>query len=123
MLSKETEKLITSYPEEIKNICLEVRKIIISVSPLIEESIKYKIPFYSYKGMLCYLNPKKKGFVNFGFSKGYMIHDFGNILKRCGKEVSLIQINNLADIKKDLFVLIIQEAMLINEKIDEMKNG
>ena len=53
-----------------------LRQTIFATIPDVEESTKYTVPFYTRKGLLCYLSPlKTKDGVYIGFAKGHLMSD------------------------------------------------
>ena len=90
----------------------------------LEASIKWNIPFYSYKGMLCYLNPRKKYALDIGFYRGIELSNKSGILEGDGKQVRLIRIKNKGDfLKKEIAIRdTVLEAALLNEQSNFKKN-
>ncbi len=67
------ENYILSQQEPWRSILIELQAIIKHTIPELEESFKWSLPFYSYKGrMFCFLNFRKK-FVDIGFPSGIHI--------------------------------------------------
>lgn len=112
---------IDKHSEEQRLIMQEIRQLIIEAAPRIEESIKWKIPFYSYQGLLCYLNPRGTGVV-LGFCKGALLSNEKGLLKGTGKEVRLLHIDNKHACPQAEIRQLLQEAMLLNETMQRRKN-
>jgi hypothetical protein len=64
----------------------EIREIVLSVNPRMEEDIKWGAPTFLYKGNLAIFNPRAKKFVNLTFHTGAMIDDPEGILEGDAKE-------------------------------------
>ena len=76
--------------------------------------MRYAIPFYSYYGRLCFLNPGDQVVV-LGLCKGAFLADSQRLLEGVGKEVGHVRISSWEDIDLDALQILLQEAMLWNE--------
>ena len=114
---KEVDQYIANLPEDIQEITDSLRKIILNVSPELEEEYKWSMPNYSYKGLACYLQASKKH-VNLGFQKGNELEekDIHNLLQGTGKTMRHIRIKKMEEIKPEVFTSLIQAAMELNKK-------
>lgn len=92
----------------------KIRGIILGSAPGIHESLKYKIPFYTHKGLLCYINPTNEKVV-IGFSQGAEFANEDNMLIGSGKTVRHLIYKNIKDIKTEKLLHLIYEALIINE--------
>ena len=99
----------------------QLRQLILEAAPHVEESIKWNIPFYAYKGLLCYLNPTARGVV-LGFCKGALLSNEKGLLEGNGKEVRLLYISSCPDCPQEEIRQLLQEALLINETMQHRKN-
>ncbi len=63
------ESYIYEQTDELRELLLLLRTIILKVDSKITEKISYRIPFFYRHKSLCYLNPKKVG-VDIGFWNG-----------------------------------------------------
>ena len=103
-----------NLPSGSREIAYEIRDMIISLAPGIEETIKYKIPFYSHFGPLCYINYSKNR-LYLGLVNGAEIWDETGILQGTDrKQIRLIELHSepnlpLAEIRSLLY-----QAMEIN---------
>ena len=97
-----------------------LRMLILQAGPYVEETIKYKIPFYSYHGRLCFLNIRG-GVVELGFCQGAFLSNEQRYLVGEGKEVRHVRIKSLADINRGAIQALLQEAMLLNEEKKHQK--
>ena len=82
--------LIESQPDAAKSILKKLRQIILNAAPHVEEAIKYKLPFYAYKGRLCYLNIRKQE-VHLDICKGPFLSNEQGVSEGNGKEVRIIK--------------------------------
>ena len=80
--------------------------------------IRYKIPFYDKKSWICYLNPKKGGKIELAFIRGKELTDKQRLLnKRNRKQISGIEFEKLESIPFEDVHEIINEAILLDDKI------
>jgi hypothetical protein len=90
------------------------------------ESIKYGIPFYTYHGLLCYLNPKRD-YVDFGFCRGVQLSDEAGLLYGDNKEIRKVKVTQLTGPLVQSLRQLVQEALLVNEerkkKKQEVRSG
>lgn len=78
--------------------------------------MRYKIPFYDGKSWICYLNPGKKGGIEFAFVRGNELSNEQGILEsKDRKQVTSIQISQLKEIPEAAIREILQEAILLDE--------
>jgi uncharacterized protein len=92
-----------------------IRAVIMDAHPMIVEKMRYKIPFYDYKGMLFYLNPKKE-VVEMGFCNGAQLIDEDEVLSATDRKVIRhLVIRNLHDVRRLSTRAIIQQAILVRE--------
>ncbi len=113
--SKDVDRYIAAAPPLQRTIYSLVRKIIWESIPDVEESIKYTVPFYTRKGLLCYLSPLDDG-MYIGFAKGYLMSDSAGIFSGLDrKQIRHIVIKKKSDIKKKVLKEYFLEAMVLNE--------
>ncbi|MDV2684685.1 DUF1801 domain-containing protein [Alkalihalophilus lindianensis] len=110
----EVTKLIEALPEPIQDITNNLRVLIFKSSPEIIEEVKWSKPSYDQNGLVCYLAPAKKH-VNLGFYQGSDLTDKEAVLQGTGKQMRHIQVKKIEDIKPDLFISMIQEAIELNK--------
>ena len=88
--------------------------IIRSVDPKLEEGIKYGIPYFSYGGGLCYINPTKDR-VNLGIAYGSALKDPFGVLTGDGVTVRHIAAFPNDKWPEDAVIHILHMAMEYNE--------
>jgi len=92
-----------------------LREVIINAHPQIQESIKYKLPFYTFNGLLFFLNPRKD-YVEMGFCNGAYLHDEAGVFKALDRAyIRHLYVYNIEDAFKDSTRELIQQAILYNE--------
>jgi hypothetical protein len=60
---------IESLPDAKREIAEELRELIFTTVPRVQEKLSFKIPFYHYFGMFCYMNEVKDG-IDLVFCRG-----------------------------------------------------
>lgn len=60
---------IESLPDAKREIAEELRELIFTTVPHVQEKLSFKIPFYHYFGMFCYMNEVKDG-IDLVFCRG-----------------------------------------------------
>lgn len=113
-MSNNVDFFIADLQEPQRSWLLQIQQFILNAAPGIQESIKWKVPCYAYKGMLCYLNPKKDH-LDFGFMQGIHLSNTHGLLQGDGKMVRHVKIYTDEDLKWELLGEILQEALLFNE--------
>ncbi len=109
------EDFIAAQPAESQSRLRNLRKLILDAAPHVGESIKYGIPFYTYHGLLCYLNPKP-GYVDFGFCRGVELSDEAGLLYGDNKEIRKVKVTQLTGPLVQSLRQLVQQALLVNEE-------
>lgn len=60
-MNRLVDAYIESLPETKREIAEAIRELILTTLPHVEERLSFKIPFYHYFGMFCYINEVKDG--------------------------------------------------------------
>ena len=116
----DVETYLEKLRPEIQELVRALREVILSASPGIQESIKWSIPFYTYKGLLCYINPAKNH-VSLGFCRGAELSNTQALLTGNGKEVRHIIVRSTDDIRREKLSSVIHEAVILNEIKSKLK--
>jgi len=107
------EHFIDKLPPHQKSLAHRVRTIVLDAIPEIDEGMKWKIPFYSFNGILCFINPVKEHIV-LGFCNGAQLSDEHKLLSGSGRAVKHVVIRKAGDIQKKKLRNLLHEAMLYN---------
>nr|MCU0388003.1 DUF1801 domain-containing protein [Chitinophagaceae bacterium] len=67
---KQVDTYIHDLPEEERLIAERIREMIFDLVPQAEERFSFRLPFYHYYGMFCYINRLKKGGIELAFCRG-----------------------------------------------------
>lgn len=112
--SQEVDHYVIDLPSWQQEIIEYLREILLDAAPAMMEEIKYKIPFYSYMGDLCYINPQDDHVV-LGFIKGTELIDEFDLLTGDQQQVRHYVIRDFESIDEDGLHSLIQEAIMLNE--------
>ncbi|MES2516841.1 MAG: DUF1801 domain-containing protein [Bacteroidota bacterium] len=119
------DDFIESRDKALTPLLTQIRKVIMLSHPAIREQISWNIPFFYCFDHLCYLNIiKKTQRVEVCFAKGlHLNHESGLLDAKKRKLVKGITFKDLQDYenKEEVFLEILQEAILFNEMNPEIK--
>ena len=106
------DNYILNLPETDKNCMLFLRSWILKQHPLITESLKYGMPFYSFnKKMFCYLwKSKTHPFPYIGFVNGHQLHH-KDLLQEKRARMKILLVNPNEDIPVKKLNVIFEEAI------------
>jgi hypothetical protein len=76
----------------LKQVWEEIRDIVLSVDPRMEEDIKWGAPTFIYKGNMATFNPRAKKFVNLTFHTGAQIADPEGVLDGEAREARVFRV-------------------------------
>lgn len=123
MLMLAVDAYINRLPEEQAALCEQIRQLIVTTIPGISEKLSFKIPFYRYHGMFCYLNAVPAG-IDVGFLRGRDLTDiFPQLEQRNRKIVASVVIRHSADIRQLELPEIIATAAKWNEEAARQKKS
>lgn len=83
----------------------------------LQPKLRFKIPFYFSSTWICYINPLKKGGVEFVYIKGQELSNEHGLLDSKGRKmVAGIFIKNLTEVPVEAIQESLSEAILLSEK-------
>ncbi|MCC6761305.1 MAG: DUF1801 domain-containing protein [Chitinophagaceae bacterium] len=93
---------IESLPEVESSIAAELRFLICTAIPQVEEKFSFKIPFYHYHGMFCYINYlRKNGGIELCFCRGKdLLLAYPQLQQNGRNMVAGISLFDMKDIKR-----------------------
>jgi uncharacterized protein len=107
---------IDDLPTPQKQIAAKVRSLILQLVPNVQEKYSYKLPFYHYHGIFCFINKIPKG-IDVGFCRGQdLLDEFPQLEVKTRKLVASIELFTLKDIEVKQLHQIITTAALWNEE-------
>ena len=118
MAAKSVEEYISSLVDWKGEIVVELREIILSVSPEVKESIKWAQPVYESNGPFSYIKAFTNS-VNFGFWRGVDLKDPKGKLQGSGDKMRHIKITKPTDIDRKVFGGFVRQAIKLNEELGD----
>lgn len=120
-MSPLVDAYIDNLTETQQVIAEQLRRLLFSLVPGIEEKLSFKIPFYHYYGMFCYINAIPGG-IDLGFCRGKdLTGEFSSLESRGRAMVASVTLFSLADIKQKEVREIIVAAACWNEEAKKNK--
>lgn len=116
-------QFISEQPAPKREVMTILRAWVMDLGAHTGEKISHKIPYFSFYGSLCYLNPIEDG-VEFGFTKGYELSDEQKILEAKGrKHVKSVTFYSIAALEENEEPVrrLLNEAAILNEYLDKRK--
>jgi uncharacterized protein len=118
---------IEALDDNRRAIAEKLRDLLLAHVPGIEEKFSFKVPFYHYFGMFCYINVIKEG-IALGFCRGKdLVLSFPQLEQGDRKMIALVKLSTPKDIvSKEVRELIItaaewnREAKLMNKPMVNM---
>lgn len=100
-----------------------VRRLVFAAVPEVVESIKYTVPFYTYKGLFLCIGPYKKTQFVINFCNGYLMADEAGMLNNDAGQTQIRhwRLDEHQKIDEDILLQYIHEARLISEYLWEQK--
>ena len=119
--SNKVDYFIDTLPEEQQKLVQLIRKLIHQVVPNVEERLSFKIPFYHYYGMFCYINPVKQG-IDIGFCRGKdLLETFPQLQLKERAIIATLNIQHTNDIVTLEVHSLLTTAALWNEEAKRLK--
>jgi uncharacterized protein len=107
-MNRLVDEYIESLPEEKREIAEQLRELIHTVVPHVQEKHSFKIPFYHYHGMFCYLNEVADG-IDLGLCRG---KDLVDVLPQLELRNRVMVASVILRSKKEIQTKNIQEVLL-----------
>lgn len=94
----------------------EAHHLLLQLLPQVQTTIKWKVPYYTYRAPICYLNTTKEYFY-FGFVRGVELSNTQGLLTGTDRKlVRLLEIQTLEMLFSEQTAEIILEAALLAEE-------
>ncbi len=120
------DSYIDGLPEDRKAIVEQLRSIIHALVPAVQEKFSFKIPFYHYFGMFCYINPVKDG-IDLGICNGKSFADDFEHLEVKGRAlIATVRLRSLHDISLKQVTEVLATAAIAKEStaiVNQQKKG
>ncbi len=115
------DEYIFNLSAEQQGIANKVRQLLLTLVPGIEEKLSFKIPFYHYYGMFCYINAIPNG-IDVGFCRGKdFAIEFEHLETKGRAIVATVALYSVKDIQQKELREIIVAAALWNEEAKKKK--
>jgi hypothetical protein len=112
---------LMAQPEELQNVALKLRQLILGMHDGITEKMRFNVPFFDYYGWMIYLNVYKKS-IDLCFLQGLHLPDeFGLLDVRKRKQIRSVPIKKMSDVPIDALHALIIDAMEVNRIMKEKK--
>lgn len=110
------DQYIFSKPDYLREVLDFLNQHILCFDPSIKSTIKWKVPYYSRKGPVCYLNVTKDSKVELNFTKAFIFDpNIRALIDFRGRTVvGGILFKNLEEIDVDTVNVTLQEAIRID---------
>lgn len=112
-MDKGVETYISKFDERIQTILWTLRDTIMAL-PGTEEALKWRVPYFSNNGLLCFLNVLAVGTPELGFAEGNNLHDPHGLLSRPGKTISHVVVKDLETLNFDHLTELLNAAVAFN---------
>lgn len=117
--------LVDTYIDNLSDtqqaIAEHVRRLLFDLVPEIQEKLSFKIPFYHYFGMFCYINAIPNG-IDLGLCRGKdLTGEFPSLELKGRAIVATVSLHSVKDIKQKEVREIIIAAALWNEEAKKKK--
>ncbi len=118
---KTVDDYIDGLPPDDAVVVESLRKLIHLLVPGIQEKLSFKIPFYHFFGMFCYINRTKQG-IDLGFCRGKdLVEEFPQLLLKERAIVATVCIKTKKDIVRLRVREIVVAAAIWNETAKKNK--
>ena len=107
-MNRLVDEYIESLPDEKREIAEQIREMILSLIPHVQEKLSFKIPFYHYHGMFCYINELKDG-IDLGLCRG---KDLVQVLPQLEQGNRVMVASVIIRTKKEIQTKNIQDVLL-----------
>lgn len=115
------DEYIFNLTTEQQAIADKVRQLLLTLVPGIQEKLSFKIPFYHYHGMFCYINAIPNG-IDVGFCRGKdFAAEFEHLETKGRAIVASVALYTVKDIQQKQLHEIIVTAALWNEEAKKKK--
>lgn len=113
---KKVDEYIDLLPPEKAVLVEQIRELLFQLVPGIDERLSFKLPFYHYFGMFCYINSNKEG-VYLAFCRGKdLLDEFPQLELNGRATIATVTIRDRKDIDRLQIRELISVAAIWNEE-------
>lgn len=118
---KAVDAFIDGLPDDKAVLVNRLRELLHELVPEIVEKLSFKIPFYHYHGMFCYINPTKNG-IDLGLCRGKdLAPEFPQLQLKERAIVATVSIQATKDFEKLKLRELITAAAVWNQEARRLK--
>jgi hypothetical protein len=110
----EVERYLEALEGERNSSLSRLRSIIVETVPKVEESLKSKMPYYEYHGMLCAF-ASQKNYMSFYILNGEVVEEHRQLLRGLNVGKGCIRFKKLSDIGEETIRKLLRAAAKANE--------
>jgi uncharacterized protein len=119
--SRYVDAYIESIPQPQQAIAQKLRKLLFELVPGIEERFSFKLPFYHYYGMFCYLHADKNG-LHFCVCRGKdLVTAFPQLEQKNRASIASVTVNEWGDFSRLEITTLITAAAEWNKEASMQK--
>lgn len=110
-LGETADAYYAAIPAPFRSLAARIRKIVRGAAPDASEAIKWGMPVYTLRGLLCYVRFQST-YLSLGFYEaGTSLTDPDGILEGTGKGMRHVKVRGPKDVRADLFARWVLEAV------------
>ena len=98
-MNAEVDAFMRSLRHPLKSELALLREIVVTASPKIDESIKWSVPTFTFKGNMASLMVRTKKFAHLVFHEGVTLPDPDRILEGTGAQIRSVKLQSIEDIE------------------------
>lgn len=119
---EECMEYIDNFEGEAERRILQRLHALLTSLPGVSAKLRFKVPFYDRNRWLCYFNPLKKGGIELGFCQANLLSNEQGLLDfRDRTQVAGVSYFSVNDIREDVLLEILQEALLVDDELGKPK--
>ena len=111
--STKVDALVAQLEPPMQDVVKALQRLVIEVAPGAEEVIKWGMPCYEQKGLLCSISPAK-GYVRLQFFHGADLADPDGLLEGTGKGMRHVKVRSTDSIQREAVEALVKEAVRLN---------
>lgn len=114
-LGASAESYFAEVEPALREVTDRLRRLVREAAPRAKESIKWGMPVYEQKGLLCYIQAAR-GYAKLGFyEQGIYLSDPDGLLEGTGESMRHVKVRSAKEIRAGLFSAWVKRAVEMNE--------
>ena len=111
--STKVDAFVAQLEPPMQEVVIALRRLVLEVAPGAEEGLKWGMPCYEQKGLLCSIS-SAKGYVRLQFFHGADLPDQEGLLEGTGKGMRHIKVRSTGSIQREAVEALVREAVQLN---------